>query len=194
MKSVHRPASRVSPFSSALKASVHSLIVAGLLATAGASVMAQGAPTAPPAGPATAGQPAAPRGEHMGRHDPAKMQAWIAKRQAELKAQLKLTPAQEGAWTTYTAAMQPPAHGARPTPEQRAEFDKLTTPERIDKMRALRSQRMSEMAAAMDKRDAATKTFYAALTPEQQKNFDAEYKKRGHHGGRGHHEGGPRKG
>ena len=97
MKSVHRPASRVSPFSSALKASVHSLIVAGLLATAGASVMAQGAPTAPPAGPATAGQPAAPRGEHMGRHDPAKMQAWIAKRQAELKAQLKLTPAQEGA-------------------------------------------------------------------------------------------------
>lgn len=184
MKSVHRPLHR--PFSASLTASVHSFIVAGLLATAGASVMAQGAPMAPPAGPAAAGQPAAPRGEHMGRHDPAKMQAWIVKRQAELKVQLKLTPAQEGAWTAYTAAMQPPAHGARPTPEQHAELDKLTTPERIDKMRAVRTQRMSEMAAAMDQRDAATKTFYAALTPEQQKTFDAAYRK---HGPRGGHEG-----
>ncbi len=166
-------------------ASLNRLVLAGLLATAGAGAMAQGAPTAPPAGPAAAG----PHAERMGRHDPAKMQAWIAQRQAELKAQLKITPAQEGAWTAYTAAMQPPAHGARPTPEQRAEFDKLSTPERIDKMRALRTQRMAEMAAAMDQRGEATKTFYAALSPEQQKTFDAEHKKRGPHGDRGHHEG-----
>ncbi|MGH8805529.1 MAG: Spy/CpxP family protein refolding chaperone [Polaromonas sp.] len=169
-------------------ASLNGLVLAGLLATAGASAMAQGAP----AGPAAAGMPAGPQAGHMGRHDPAKMQASIAKRQAELKAQLKLTPAQEGAWTRYTAAMQPTAHGARPTPEQRAEFNKLSTPERIDKMRALRTQRMTDMAAAMDKRDEATKTFYAALTPEQQKIFDAEHRK---HGARGHHEGtAPRKG
>ena len=166
-------------------ASLNGLVLAGLLATAGASAMAQGAP----AGPAAAGMPAGPQAGHMGRHDPAKMQASIAKRQAELKAQLKITPAQEGAWTAYTAALQPPAHGARPTPEQRAEFDKLSTPERIDKMRALRTQRMADMAAAMDKRDEATKAFYAALTPAQQKTFDAEHKKHGPREGRGHHEG-----
>jgi Spy/CpxP family protein refolding chaperone len=135
----------------------------------------------------------------MGRHDPAKMQAMMAKRQAEMKAKLKITPAQEGAWTSFTAAMQPPARmGGRPTPEQRAEFAKLTTPERIDKMRALRTERMTQMSAAMDKRGEATKTFYAALTPEQQKVFDTEHKKHGPHGGRGgpghHGAAGPMKG
>ncbi|MBW8722779.1 MAG: Spy/CpxP family protein refolding chaperone, partial [Polaromonas sp.] len=140
-------------------ASLNSLILAGLLATAGAGAMAQ-APAAPTAAPTAAGKPAGPHEGRMARHDPAKMQAMIAKHQAELKAKLKITPAQEGAWTSYTAAMQPPAH-ARPTPEQRAEFDKLTTPQRIDKMKEMRTQRMAEMNAAMDKRGEATKTFYA---------------------------------
>ena len=171
-------------------AALNSFVLAGLLATIGASAMAQ-APAAPAA-------PAGPQREHMGRHDPAKMQAMMAKHQAELKAKLKITPAQEGAWTAYTTAMQPPAHGARPTPEQRAEFDKLTTPQRIDKMREMRTQRMTDMNAAMDRRGAATKTLYAALSPEQQKTFDAEHKKhghRGHHGDRGEHRGqGPQKG
>ncbi len=170
-------------------ASFNSLVLAGLMATLGASAMAQGAPTAPPAGSAAAGMQGEHKGHHMdghtGRHDPAKMQAWIAKRQADMKAQLKITPAQEGAWTTYTSAMQPMAHGARPTPEQRAEFDKLTTPQRIDKMRALRTERMTQMNAAMDKRGDATKVFYTALTPDQQKVFDTEHKKHGRHGERG---------
>ena len=180
-------------------ASLKSLVLASLLATVGASAMAQGAATTTtPAGPATSSMPGDPRGEHMGRHDPAKMQAWIAKRQAEMKAKLKITPAQEGAWTSYTAAMQPPAHHARLTPEQRAEFDKLTTPQRIDKMRELRTQRMTEMGASMDKRGEATKTFYGVLTPDQQKVFDAEHKRHGRHGehgGRGGPGGpGPQKG
>ncbi|MES2361417.1 MAG: Spy/CpxP family protein refolding chaperone [Pseudomonadota bacterium] len=166
-------------------ASLNSFILAGLLATAGASAMAQGAPTAPPAGPPAAGKAAGPAGDRMARHDPAKMQAWMAKRQAELKAKLKITPAQEGAWTSYTAAMKPAPH-AQPTPEQRAEFDKLSTPQRIDKMREMRTQRMTEMNAAMDRRGEATKAFYAALSPEQQKTFDAEHKKHGPH--KGHHQ------
>jgi periplasmic protein CpxP/Spy len=64
-------------------------------------------------------------------------------------------------------------------------MDKLTTPQRIDKMREMRTQRM----AAMDKRMDATKTFYAALSPEQQKTFDAEHKMRGGRHGGGHHGG-----
>ena len=182
-------------------ARLNSLVLAALLATAGASAMAQTAPavTTPAPTAAAAAKPAGPPGERMGRHDPAKMQAMMAKRQAEMKVKLKITPAQEGAWASFTAAMQPPAHmGGRPTPEQRAEIDKLTTPERIDKMRALRTERMTQMSAAMDKRDEASKTFYAALTPEQRKVFDTEHEKHGPHGGRsgpGHHgAAGPTKG
>ena len=188
MKSVRQPFTRL-----------NSLVLAALLATAGASAMAQTAPAATAPAPTATTRPAIPPGERMGRHDPAKMQAMMAKRQADMKAKLKITPAQEGAWTSFTAAMQPPANmGRRPTPEQRAEYDKLTTPERIDKMRALRTERMTQMSAAMNKRGDATKTFYAALTPEQQKVFDVEHKKHTPHGGRGgpghHGAAGPMKG
>jgi periplasmic protein CpxP/Spy len=128
----------------------------------------------------------------------------MAKRQAELKAKLKITPAQEGAWTTFTAAMQPPANmaggmgmGMRHDPKMKADMDKLTTPERIDKMRALRQERMTAMNAEMDKRGAATKAFYAVLSPEQKAVFDAitpfagrrhgGHGMGGDHGGRGEH-------
>ena len=170
------------------------LLLASLLATAGAGAIAQTLTTPQGDASATATSPqASPHGERMGRHDPAKMQAYMAKRQADMKAKLKITPAQEGAWIAFTAAMQPPSDGgARPGTEQRAELDKLTTPQRIDKMREIRSQRMTEMTALMDKRGDAAKAFYSALSPEQQKVFDAEYKMRGGrdgHGGGSHHGG-----
>ena len=180
--------------------SLNGLILASLLATAGMGAIAQGTDAAPaalqPGTSAPAAQNAMPHhGEHnMARHDPAKMQAWMAKRQAELKARLKITPAQEGAWTTFTASMQPPARmmgGERPMAAQRAELDKLTTPERIDKMKALRTEHMTQMHAEMDKRGDAVKAFYAALSLDQQKTFDAEHRKMGEaHRGRGHHGGG----
>lgn len=160
-------------------------ILAGLLATSGASVMAQGTPGAPASGPAMSAPSGDHSGHHMNRHDPEKMQAWMAKRQAEMKTTLKITPAQEGAWTAYTTALQSTMPMMGQTSDQRAELDKLTTPQRIDKMRALRTQHMTEMAAAHDKRDEATKTFYAALTPEQQALFDAEHKKHSMQGKRG---------
>ena len=170
--------------------SLNSLVLTGLLITVGASAMAQ-VPPASSAPAATAAEKQRDGQRMMGRHDPAKMQAWMAKRQAELKAKLKITPAQEGAWTSFTAAMQPPAAmRPRPTTEQRAEFDKLNTPERIDKMRAMRTQRMADMNAAMDRRGEATKSLYAALSAEQQKIFDAEHMKMARHAGRGHREGG----
>jgi periplasmic protein CpxP/Spy len=163
------------------------LILAGLLAAAGVSAMAQSAPAM---APASVGHPEGYSGPRTGHHDPAKMQAKAAKRQAAMKAKLNITPAQEGAWTSFTAAMQPPAGmHTRPTPEQRAEFDKLGTPERIDKMRAMRTQRMAAVNAQLDRRGEAVKTFYAALSPEQQKVFDAEQQKRGRHSGHGGHEG-----
>ena len=149
--------------------SLKSLVAAGLLATIGIAASAQSAaPTT------TDGKPA----HHaMHQRDPAKMQAFIAKRQAALKAKLAITPAQESAWQTFAASMQPPARtGTRMT---REDFAKLTTPERIDQMRAHRAERQ----AAMDQRAEATKTFYAALTPDQQKVFDANTMRPRHGGG-----------
>ena len=167
---------------------INHFMLAGLLATAGVSATAQSAPAATDR--ASTSKPEGYSGQHMERHDPAKMQAMMASRQAAMKAKLNITPAQEGAWTSFTAAMQPPAGiRARPTPEQRAEFDKLGTPERIDKMRAMRTQRTAAMSAQMDKRGEATKTFYAALSLEQQKVFDTEHQKQGQHGGHWDHDG-----
>lgn len=166
--------------------SVNTLILAGIMATAGLAATAQ--TVAPPAA-ATGAAPAKAgghHGHHMGRHDPAKMQERMAKHQAELKAKLAITPAQESAWSAYAAAMQPPARDAAKRPDRaamKAEFDKLTTPQRIDKMREMRAQRMAEMNAAMDKRGEATKSFYAALNADQKKTFDSQPMG---HGGRGH--------
>ncbi len=110
----------------------------------------------------------------MGRMNPAKMQAYMDKRHAALKTQLKLTTAQEPAWTAFVDSHKVPAGMKGQPPAAMADLAKLTTPERIDKMKALRAQRMSEMTAAMDQRAEAIKTFYAVLTPEQQKVFDAQ--------------------
>jgi Spy/CpxP family protein refolding chaperone len=144
-----------------------SLLVAGLLATAGFSTLAQG-----PGGMMGHGG-----GSRMGQGDPAKMEQMMVKRNADLKAKLKLTPEQEGAWTAYTAATKP--HGNMMKHPDRAEMQKLTTPERIDKMRALRAQHMTEMNAAMDKHFESTKTLYAALNDEQKKVFDADHARKG---------------
>ena len=174
-----------------MKLSNKRILLAGLLATVGFAAVAQ---TAAPAGPADGKGPGHDMQRMGGMHggDPAKMQARMqehaAKRQAALKAKLKITAAQEGAWTTFTAAMKPPAMmmDMKKHQEERAAMEKLTTPERIDKMRAMRTERMTTMNANMDKRADATKAFYAVLTSEQKAVFDAVTMHGGREGGRGH--------
>jgi len=118
---------------------------------------------------------------HMGKKmDPARMEAMMTKHTNALKAQLKLTPEQEPAWTSFLAAMKPDTK-AMPQHPAREELDKLSTPERIDKMRALRDQQHQAMQTAMDKRDQATKTFYATLNAEQKKVFDQQHARMGQH-------------
>ncbi len=171
-----------------MKSGITSLVLAGLLASAGFATFAQSASQDASRTPATAASSAQHHHGHGGKHgkwDPAKRDAMVAKRQAELKTKLKITADQEGAWTSFTAAMKPAARMAHQRPDH-AELDKLTTPERIDKMRALRTQHMSERTAAMDKRADATKAFYATLNADQKKVFDAEHARMGHRHG-GHH-------
>lgn len=178
-----------------MKSGIKTLVLASLLAGAGFATYAQSAPQ--DAAPAPMMGASGPMRQHgpmgmRGQMDPAKMEAMMAKRHGELKAKLKLTAEQEGAWTTFTAAMKPPARMDH-EPPSRAEMEKLSTPERIDKMHALRTQRMADMNAALDKREDAIKAFYATLNADQKKVFDAEHARMGQHHGE-HHGAGGKKG
>ena len=95
-----------------------------------------------------------------------------AAHQQKLHATLKLTPAQEAAWSTYTAAIKPAARGER---AERGAWKALPAPERMAKRVEMAKQRV----AMMETRLGATSTFYAALTPEQKKLFDENSKHRG---------------
>jgi protein CpxP len=121
------------------------------------------------------------RGMHHGMRDPAKMEQMWAQRQEMLKTNLQLAASQDAAWASYTAAMKPPVN--MPAGPDRAAMEKLTTPERIELMKSMRTQR----DAQMDKRMEATKAFYAVLTPSQKKVFDTQ--PRGHAGGKHGHGG-----
>jgi Spy/CpxP family protein refolding chaperone len=120
------------------------------LAAAGASF----AQSPPPGGPP-------PGGMRMMRLEGPSPEA----RAQRLRDILQLTPAQEPALKAFTEAQKPPAPPAPPQARAKA----LTTPERLDRQRA----RMVEHLAAFDRRAAASRTFYAQLTPSQRKAFDA---------------------
>lgn len=164
------------------------LLVAACVAILGLSA---GAQTTPAPGPGAG--PGYGPGAMMGHGNPGMMQEYMqhrrAQRQDALKQILQITPAQEGAWNAWIAARQP-SNRQRPNP---AELAQLTTPERIDRLRALRAERI----AAMDRFGDATKTFYAALAAPQQKAFDALTARHmgggmgmgGRHGGWGHSRG-----
>jgi periplasmic protein CpxP/Spy len=125
---------------------------------------------------APADAPARDKGcwEHMGGAEHGRfaerMREHMAKRAAELHDKLKLNASQEMAWNTYMAKVKPDERAARP---DRAELDKLTAPERMDWMLA----HMKEHEKRMEDRAAATKEFYAVLTPQQKKIFDDEFRR-----------------
>jgi hypothetical protein len=112
--------------------------------------------------------------EGLGRmHNPAmmqKMQDRMTQRHAQhlevLKGALLIKPEQEAAWTNFASSMQP--LNPRPVRPAPAELEKLSTPERIDKMMAFKAQR----DAQMQKRADATKAIYASLSAEQKSVFD----------------------
>ena len=110
---------------------------------------------------------------------PERMSKYVEKRQADLKAKLHLSAAQEPAWNSFAQAMKPPA---KPVvqPLDRDALAKLTTPERIEKINAQHEANFAAMQTHMKQRGEAAKQFYAQLTTEQQKVFDAETVPRGH--------------
>jgi protein CpxP len=134
------------------------IVLASGLASLAAVALAQTPATAP-----VVPEPPARHAHDHARHDPAQRQA---QREARLKEALQLTAEQEPAWNQYTASLLRPAPKAeRPDPNA---MRALTTPQRIERMRALQAER----AAEMDRRADATLRLYAALTPQQQATFD----------------------
>jgi len=133
-----------------------SLLAASTL-VAGAA-FAQSAPPPPPPEHGMAGPHA--WGHH--KPDPARMAA-------HLRTALQLRPDQDPALQAFVTSLQPPAddmHG-----RMKAEHEEMatrSTPEKLDHMIA----RGRERLAAMEKHAAAVKTFYATLSPAQQKAFD----------------------
>ena len=103
-----------------------------------------------------------------------------AQHQQKLHDLLKLTPAQDSAWASYAAA----ARSAHPQGQhgERGAWKTMTAPQRMEQHIEMAKQHL----AAMETQLAALNTFYAVLTPEQKKLFDAHSMG---HGGRhgGHH-------
>ena len=104
------------------------------------------------------------------------------------KAQLRQAVLRDLSWLFN--ATQPPADIAqRMSRENRADKHKemlaMTTPQRIDRMNAMKAQRDAHMAARND----ATLALYIALSPEQQKVFD-DSTMRGRNGMGDHQRGG----
>jgi Spy/CpxP family protein refolding chaperone len=121
----------------------------------------------------------------------AKMDEFMAKRQAKLHDELKLTSAQEPAWTAFVNAIKPAPLAGRP---DRAAWAGMTAPARMEKMIALSKERTARMEQHLQ----ALNKFYATLTPEQKKVFDQHTLHamgergwdHGGHGGHGmHHQG-----
>ena len=104
----------------------------------------------------------------------------------ELKLKLQLSAEQEPAWTAFASAMTAQPPHSRP---DMAQLALLPTPERIERMKALREQRQAQINARMDQRAQAARSFYDLLQAQQKKVFDEETGKhlaqRGRHHRRG---------
>jgi hypothetical protein len=114
--------------------------------------------------------------------EPKKCDRWEEKekRLDTLKSDLKLTASQEAGWTEFVGKIK----GDRKAwAEKRKELESLKdlpAPDRMEKMLAFSKEHVAKQEAVL----AATKTFYATLSPEQRQTFDKGFKF-GHHGGPG---------
>lgn len=127
---------------------------------------------------AAAAQPAAPRAP---RSEPSAQmkshhEAMRKQHMEDLKTVLRLRPDQEAALAAFAAAHEPKRiERRRPGPGAQ------TTPQRLEEM----AKAEAEMAAHHKAMREALAKFYAALSPDQQKAFDALHRLQGHGGGHG---------
>lgn len=140
------------------------LILALAPAALALATLAHAQPAGPPHGP--------PTGEMKARHE-----AMQKQHLEDLKTVLRLRPDQEPALAAFVEAHKPQFHEMKGPRDPKA----LTTPQRLEEM----GRREAEMTAQHQRMRDALAKFYAALSPEQQKVFDALQRLKGPHGGRG---------
>lgn len=148
-----------------------------------AAILAGGGILAVSAYAVTGGGPAADTPRCEAGYGPKSDGRWEAKRArhlAALKEKLKLASHQEAAWNTFVEATRPAPRQGTGRAAMRDELAKLDTPQRLDRMLAMSEARRVRLA----ERAEATKAFYAQLSPDQQRVFDAEAVTGRHHGHR----------
>jgi len=87
----------------------------------------------------------------------------------KLHDELKLAPTQEAAWKAWSEPMLQQAEKMGDLRTEREAMMKLPAPDRMEKM----LERMKEHQKRMEAHLESTKGFYAGLSPEQKKVFDA---------------------
>lgn len=87
---------------------------------------------------------------------------------ARLRAALALQPGQDPAARAFIAELDEPAGYNKARRERREAMATMPTPQRLEQDRILRTERLAQF----DREAAATKKFYAQLTPAQKMAFD----------------------
>lgn len=143
---------------------IRQLVLAAAVAGLATAAQAQ-APAHPP------GAHVAPKAEMKARHE-----AMRTQRLEDLKTVLRLRPDQEAALAAFVAAHEP-----RTMRRRLAKGDMpMTTPQRLEAM----AKHEAEMRAEHERARKALSDFYAVLSPDQQRVFDALHRLQGRHGGR----------
>lgn len=108
----------------------------------------------------------------------AKFAERMAKRQAKLHDDLKITPAQEPAWQAFQGKIKPAKPNMPMQRPSKEEWAKQTAPERMEHQMEFLKRAETRLA----ERTAAVKEFYVVLTPTQKKVFDEHFRTMHHHG------------
>jgi Spy/CpxP family protein refolding chaperone len=104
-----------------------------------------------------------PMGQGMGPQGFGNPSAMADARNAYLKSELKITPAQESAWKVFADQTKQQVETMQALMSNVQGSAQATAPERLE----LRNQIMKKRQEQMEKGTAAFKELYAVLTPEQ---------------------------
>jgi len=127
---------------------------------------------------------AAPTAKQEPTGEPKNCDRWDRKEQRleTLKADLKLNPSQQAAWTEWVGKVQGDRQGFEEKRKAFESWESLPAPERLEKQLAFSKEHVAKLEASL----VATKAFYAQLSPEQRQIFDKGFNF-GHRGGFGKH-------
>ena len=148
-----------------IRIAILTLAISGLLA--GRNALAEPADTAALIKPKPASE------------EPKKCDRWEGreKRLEALKSDLKLNANQEAAWTEWVDKIKVDHKGWEEKRKNAESWASLPAPDRMEKMLAFSKEHIAQQEAHL----AATKTFYATLSPEQRQIFDKGFNMEQYH-------------